>query len=328
MGIRKNAAAIAAGWAIVFVGAHCTLISAEAKQPLSKNLKQDFLNSELSNPQTLNPDFLNSESSNQPTPDLDFLNSEKLKPKVFFDPVDDSAVLGHLTKSRLTKLPTEIEILLWNVQKGEGGADFKKDFLYLSQDKTLIALQEFLENGFVDKTVKLVPDLEIWAARSFFTQDKSSPTGVATGAAATAVKSQFLRSEDTEPVADTAKMTLITDYEMQNGENLKVINTHGINFTTTGALRRQLEAVYNSVKDYPGKMIWLGDFNTWNPDRFDILMRVTSDLGLFKVKFNTDPRTFEFDHLFYRGCRLLSAFVLDQITSSDHYPIYATLDCQ
>ncbi len=319
MRIRKKAATmltswVVAGWVFVFVGAQITINSAEAKREFSNNLSdtkkfvRHWTNKSPIYPGTIDPGTID--------------------PEVFFDSIGDEGAMAKITETNGVKLPTEIEILLWNVQKGEGKADFKKDFLYLSQDKTLIAIQEFLEDGIVDDTIKLVPDFEFWAARSFFTEEKRTPTGVATGAIAAAVRSQFLRSEDTEPIADTPKMTLITDYQMENGENLKVINTHGINFTTTAALRRQLEAVYKAVRDYSGKMIWMGDFNTWNRDRFEILQRVTTDLGLHKIKFDTDPRTFEFDHLFYRGCKMLSAFVLNQIVSSDHYPIYATLDCQ
>jgi endonuclease/exonuclease/phosphatase (EEP) superfamily protein YafD len=250
-------------------------------------------------------------------------------PQAFgFELVKDTEVIASLAKTQKNMLPVELDLLTWNVQKGAGGDRFLQDLVYLADEKQILLLQEFLEDGRMDRTAKQMNQFQFLTARSFFWDDGKQPTGVATGSAANSVKQFFLRSPIYEPFSETPKMTLITDYLLENGATLKVINTHGINFTSTRALRKQLQAVADSVKDYKGKLIWGGDFNTWNNDRLEILLKITKSLQLKNVVFENDPRFLSLDHVFYRGCKLLYAHILKQVESSDHYPVYSAFDCQ
>lgn len=244
-----------------------------------------------------------------------------------FELVKDDDVVGLISTTQKNTLPVEIDLLTWNVQKGSGKEKFFRDLLYLGDEKQILLLQEFLEDGQMDQVAKKMHHLQFITARSFFWEDGKHPTGVATGSSANALKQSYLRSPVYEPFTETPKMTLITDYQLENGASLKVINTHGINFTSTSALRKQLTAVAESLKNYTGKLIWGGDFNTWNSDRHEILMKVTKSLNLKSVVFNDDPRLLFLDHVFYRGCELVSAHILKQVTTSDHYPVYSSFSC-
>lgn len=73
-------------------------------------------------------------------------------------------------------------------------------------------------------------------------------------------------------------------------------------------------------------MIWAGDFNTWSTKRMRQLEIVASSLGLEWVIPENDRRFLKLDHILYRGMMPRYAEVRHDVTTSDHFPIFAEFE--
>ncbi len=249
------------------------------------------------------------------------------KAQAAYGEVPESQVLNEISIGTNEFLPSRLQLMTWNIQKASGEIDWKKDLRKLAVDKHLVVLQEGIEERWVLNTLRSVKTLGWWMARSFFLDTDRNGTGVISGSQQTAWSQVFLKTRDREPFANTPKISLLTTYRLQNGSRLMVVNIHGINFTTLAPFQRQMRDVVGALKDWDDKIIWAGDFNTWNDDRTDYLKRLTRTLGLKSVRFQNDNRFLVLDHIFVRGCTALSSKVHSDIESSDHYPLSAELDC-
>ena len=74
-------------------------------------------------------------------------------------------------------------------------------------------------------------------------------------------------------------------------------------------------------------MILAGDFNSWNQKRMDKLQKITEELSLRAVTFETTGKVKSFmgktlDFVFYRGIELLESEVIDDHKLSDHNPLF------
>jgi endonuclease/exonuclease/phosphatase (EEP) superfamily protein YafD len=241
--------------------------------------------------------------------------------------VPDSQVVATISEGSSEPLPSQMSFLTWNIQKAEGQSQWQRDFQSISAGKHFILLQEGVEKPEVLNTLRSVTHLGWLMARSFFMETDHQGTGVITGSLETPWSSVFLRSPDREPVANTAKMGLLSTYRMQDGSRLLVINVHAINFTTMGPFERQMDQIFGLVKGWPEKVILAGDFNTWAPNRTNYLLQSAQAAGLKHVAFQNDPRNLVLDHIFLRGCSAQASVIHSEISSSDHYPITTDLLC-
>jgi endonuclease/exonuclease/phosphatase (EEP) superfamily protein YafD len=227
--------------------------------------------------------------------------------------------------------PEIIKMLVWNVYKGRHREKWRQDFLRLTADTDLILLQEALDDGWMPEIwLNHFPDHHWKMATSFsYRQQK---TGVATGSRFQASFIDFLRGTEKEFFFGTPKVSLASKYLFSensddvNDHELLVINTHVVNFTTTGAFVRFVEELLSLVVKHEGPLIIGGDFNTWNFKRWFNLLRILAQYGIKPIEFDFDPRVLKLDHVFVRGLRVCKAVIHDKVISSDHYPLEVWLE--
>ena len=161
-----------------------------------------------------------------------------------------------------------------------------------------------------------------------FKDSSNIETGVVTASSQNPEEFFALKSPNTEPVTNTPKMALVTQYKIpESSETLMVINIHGINFVPFAHYKNQINQIAKVIKDHTGPVIFAGDFNSHIEERVIYLKKVLLPLGLehAKVSGNEFNGLFVLDHLFYRGFEVKKAETLKYVTTSDHKPIYFEL---
>ena len=143
----------------------------------------------------------------------------------------------------------------------------------------------------------------------------------------------------------TPKVSLITEYPLQNGRTLLAVNVHLLNFETWDPfmLRAQLQDLETEVAKHEGPVIMAGDFNTWNQARLTLVSEMADRLQLAEITgfskgrktgdLNSDVLHWMFgvqpelplDRVYSRGFEAASVEVLPA-DSSDHRPVLVTLD--
>jgi len=249
-----------------------------------------------------------------------------------FSPSFEAVIEGHQF-SRTVLDPASIAIANWNIAKNNHLDDWLTEAEAIAQqyDPDLFFLQEvriaspaqapvpFAEHGW-----HFAPNLRDARTRHAF--------GVLTAAKVQHLDHQHLHTQHYEPVFNTPKVALITEYPlMHRAQSLVTVNVHGLNFVDTHKFQAQLEQLADHIQHHPGPMIVAGDFNTWNRQRMASLRSRMASLGLSQVQFTRehDRRLKRFlwsdplDHVFYRGLAVRpdSARVLHTLKSSDHVPM-------
>jgi endonuclease/exonuclease/phosphatase (EEP) superfamily protein YafD len=226
----------------------------------------------------------------------------------------------------MPSLNTHFKMLSWNVQKGEGKNDWFNDFMTL-KTVDVISLQEAMIDDFMPQAFAALNPFQTIFAKSFIHTDPLYATGVAISSATAPLSSFYRRSPGTEPFTDTPKMSLFEVFRLSNGNDLLIVNIHGINFVTTSTFEEQINDLAPFIAKFPGPVIFAGDFNTWNFGRTDFLLKLTQKLGLQHIQFKNDTRNLHLDHVFAKGCKAVNAELHNQIESSDHYPITVEWNC-
>lgn len=231
------------------------------------------------------------------------------------------SLFGH--SSHLEKaLPEVFQVLVWNTHK-ETDKQLLIDFSSLSKFVSLALFQEAIDQqDWTDSLGKENLNLAWSLARAFETQGYH--TGVATGSQVETIHRMGYRTAKTEPVTGTPKTMLLTDYRMSNGQILRVLNVHGINFVTNSIYSTQIDQIVDLLKDHEGPLMVAGDFNTWNEGRTNSLMKSLKALGLQNIELEKHG-LFQLDHVFVRGLHVLRKKVYKEIDSSDHKPILVEL---
>jgi endonuclease/exonuclease/phosphatase (EEP) superfamily protein YafD len=229
-----------------------------------------------------------------------------------------------------SEAPSDIKLLVWNVYKGRHREKWQQDFVRLSEGKDLILLQEALHEGWMPAIMtQHFPDHHWKMATSFSFRDLK--TGVATGSRFKASFIDFVRGTEREMFFGTPKVSLASKYNFSDAakdhmDDLLVVNTHVVNFTTTGAFVRFVEELLGLVRDHRGPLIIAGDFNTWNQRRWFNLLKILAQFEIKPVEFDFDPRNLKLDHIFVRGLRATKAVIHDKVVTSDHYPLEVWLE--
>ena len=217
---------------------------------------------------------------------------------------------GHSTET--------LKLLVWNVLK------FKRDGVLtdlqaLGAVSDLTLMQEGAYSIDLEKDLLgILPNFQQVFYPSFC-DDSQTAFGVQINSKFSVSQAQNWPAPDAEPFSTIHKMTGYAQV-MWNGEIVHVINTHALNFNAGGPFERQIDDVYEKIKDLKGPVIWAGDFNTWNfwsDGRLEYLVAATEDLGLKQVEFKEDTRKLKLDHIFYRGFKLKNSAIVP-VSTSDH----------
>lgn len=233
-------------------------------------------------------------------------------------------------QSQHLTLPAQgLSLLVWNVYKGKGREPWKKDFLKLSEGKDLILLQEAMIDDHMPKIWSESFPEHHWKMAASFEMYNKMRTGVATGSRVQAAKVDLIRSSEREFFIWTPKVSLGSRYQLaDSSQDLLVINTHVVNFTTTAGFNRYIHDLLQMIQHHTGPLILAGDFNTWNGQRWENLLHLLEAQGLYHVPFERDPRFLRLDHVFLRGLKPKNSQIHSAIRTSDHFPLELELEVE
>jgi len=231
-------------------------------------------------------------------------------------------------------LPKNLNVIVWNIYKGKKksfGANLKK----LSSSADLLLLQE---THLKDKVKKVLSETEHSYYMGVSFKMRGTPTGVSTGSTVEPNSVDYQRSKR-ELGFTTPKISLITKYNIAtSGEELLVINIHGINFVTVGSFKKQIGALLEVINAHSGPVLFAGDFNTWSKSKYTYLQESLTEAGLTEAIFEEDNRlrapiisrinrfSNPLDGVFVRGMTITEAKVLEGYKGSDHHPIRVKLE--
>ncbi|MDD4974766.1 MAG: endonuclease/exonuclease/phosphatase family protein [Bacteriovorax sp.] len=240
-------------------------------------------------------------------------------------PTDKDVILTFGVPSQRS-LSKRINILVWNLHKGSNDT-FGTDFVSLAYQKDLVISQEMYLTPLMSMVFGSFPHYFYTSATSFFFGKILTRTGVVTSSPVLPSTIDYVRTETLEPVVNSPKVTLITRYPIRfSTKQLTVVNIHGINFVDGPSYRKEMNRIYEALKNVPSPLIFAGDFNSWNDERYAILKELGQKLKLSEASFSPDYRmTFNkhpLDHFYYTNdIKIISAKVEDFYQGSDHKPL-------
>lgn len=230
---------------------------------------------------------------------------------------------------------TAIRVLNWNIAKQNHHAQWLRDFRTILHryQPDVIFLQEVRLGIDADHAVDLA-DMSWNYAPNFIDAHHQAYSGVLTAAKTNASHSRAIVTEHYEPIVQTPKVSLVTEYPLaEHPKTLLAINSHLINFVNLETFHTQLRDLELTVSTHQGPIIFAGDFNIWSAARSQLLDQAAARLGLRPVTFTPEDHqkikrflcSPPLDYILYKGLieHPRQAQVLDQITSSDHKPMLA-----
>ena len=221
--------------------------------------------------------------------------------------------------------------MIWNAHKEGFDSPWKQEFKQLAKGMDFILLQESLTrvNFFLTKYIfpEVYKEYAGVVGFSFYYLGKFN--GNINLSNYQSEKARVLHSPDREPVVNTAKPTLITRYRLANGKLLTLANIHAINFVDWKTFSRQIIKTIKYLKDLDGPIIFGGDFNCWNQEKYDFMQNSLAAEGFTQVKLRHPERVkkvfdFPIDHIFTRDVEVVDADYLLNKTS-DHTPMSLTI---
>ncbi|EPZ52447.1 endonuclease/exonuclease/phosphatase family protein [Bacteriovorax sp. BAL6_X] len=226
------------------------------------------------------------------------------------------------------KLGTRFNVTVWNMYKGKEPS-WASDYLKLASESEVILGQEFLLQGEM-REVLSNSQRESVLATSFYNTDGQA-TGVFTSSIVKAIGKQAIQSSDREPIVNTPKLAVITQYPADNGQIVTFVNIHALNFVGIQPFTIQIVTLLKTVENIKGPVVFAGDFNTNAPTKTLLMNILLKKEGFMQVHYTgTDDRmTFlgqPLDHIWYRGLNLVEARVLGEVEGSDHTPLQAEFE--
>lgn len=215
-----------------------------------------------------------------------------------------------------------LNLAIWNIYKQQKSG-WLPHLNQLVEDNNLVLLQEArLSSALVNY---LSSSSSIYFMAEAFRVGRSS-IGVMSISDTMSLRTCALLSA--EPWIRFPKSTLVSVYPLSNGQNLLVVNLHGINFDWRLIhYKEQFNAISDFFMAHDGPAILAGDFNTWRLERQAVVAQFTSSWGLQEAKLTVDQRILAFnyplDHLYFRELELVSADAFET-QASDHSPIIAS----
>ena len=230
-----------------------------------------------------------------------------------------------------------IKVLSWNIAKNNYDLNWSRDFLSIvdryKPDK--IFLQEVRLRADVREIAELTQ--MGWAfVPNFIDTSSNTYSGILIASQGERISKQALFTEHYEPVINTPKVSLFIEYSSGDyPQSLLAVNTHLINFVNLTKFKAQLQEIESILNEHQGAIILAGDFNIWNKSRWRILSQMAARLNLTSVSFTAEDtkkiKSFllspPLDYIFYRGLTVKpnTAKVIDDISSSDHNPLFIEL---
>lgn len=234
---------------------------------------------------------------------------------IFFNHVSTTDEIIEFGQFHVAK--RKLKVLVWNIYKGKR-QEFKNEFLSYFSDCDLFILQEIVTSNEVLDILRADPNVAWVLGSSFEYKHNKLKTGVAIGSRIPIENPRLVRGSESELFIWTPKVSLMAE----NKElELLIVSTHFVNFTTTNRFKNFLEELIERISQFKGKIILAGDFNTWNFKRWHQLLMGLEQNGLQHYSFHPDMRILKLDHLFFKGVKVTSAQILNNIKGSDHYPM-------
>lgn len=219
----------------------------------------------------------------------------------------------------------ELNVLVWNVYKGQRGSHFREDFKQLAAGMDFILIQEALMDEHMPKLWKEnFKDYHWSMAQSFKYRKNDHTTGVCIGSRYTPDKLEYIRAKSRELWWFTPKISLLSEYDF-SGVKVLFVCTHMLNFVRTKVFLHAMNEIAEKIAAFDGPVVLAGDFNTWNVQRYLAMKEMFHDLKLEHVDFDQDWRLIRLDHVFVRGFSVQKAKVHHAVESSDHFPLELTL---
>ncbi|NJN17961.1 MAG: endonuclease/exonuclease/phosphatase family protein [Oscillochloris sp.] len=220
-----------------------------------------------------------------------------------------------------------LNISVWNTFKGRRRAYYAL-LAEHTQAADLILLQEFRHDPVLESAhAEIFRNRDADMAISFYTMpQQSAPTGVCTVSSVRALRTMFLLSRYFEPVTRTPKMAMCSYYAYDRSdcppdEALLVLNSHGINFRLRRPFLDQMRQFEEQLTAHNGPIVLVGDFNTWERGRVQLLDAVAERVGLHHVRFPRGIKTIrghELDRVYVRGGTVANQRVIANAAASDH----------
>jgi len=241
--------------------------------------------------------------------------------------------------------PTVLKILSYNIRWRSG--DDLKDMIKLLKDDpeiggaAILALQEVdrrKKRSGNNNTAKIIAD-ELglhyaWAAPPSVNATDEEETGVA-------ILSVYPLSDVKRIVLPNPgpgkrrRVALGATIEIENRQ-WRVYSAHAETRIKFDKKLEQFKAVLDDLAQHPKDMpaIIMGDFNTWEPNAHDKVVKLFSDAGLktpfdgkktFRRKILLVPLELKLDWVWLRGLEAANCGIDRQIEISDHYPLWTNV---
>lgn len=237
-----------------------------------------------------------------------------------------NAIVAPLDAAAPTLDPRQIDLFVWNIQKGLNPESFN-DLERLARNKNLVLIQEARLEQQPFNALELA---KFWSFAPGY-KTTSASTGVMTMSHIAPVTHCYL--SDREPWLRSPKAISITRFGLAaTNATLAVVNVHAVNFTWgITDFSRQIAKIEAALATHNGPVIVAGDFNTWRKRRLEVLNSVAERLELVELDFDVDERVAPFgsivDRIFVRGLDTSNASTV-AVNSSDHNPMSVTLSMQ
>lgn len=224
-----------------------------------------------------------------------------------------------------TSLNKHIRVLSWNILKGDRLQDWVNDFRALTPQYDLIALQEVTSEDIVmNEMYRLQSSYHNDFVVSWIKDKTKVKSGVMTLSKAQPVSLQWIRTSDLEPVVKTPKVTAASFFDVGGGVKLALLNIHGINRVSTEIFEKHLRQSLEMIKNFKGPVIFIGDFNTRNKARIAKAQSVVAEFGMKEFDYKRIKAAnmlSDLDRVYARGVIVHKVEMLENIRSSDHFPV-------
>ncbi len=182
------------------------------------------------------------------------------------------------------KVKNSFSVLTWNCNKKSEDSQWRTEFRHLqkSLEPEITLLQEI---DFHQSYEKYVSQLSLFSG--FFPNlelQEKVLCGVATLSLMEPTRLLGILSQKSEPFLKTKKPFLLTEYTLESGEQLTVINLHGINFVPAAFYKKQMKQILSEINKCSGPLIVAGDFNAWSHKRQKIIHELFASASQFDFK--------------------------------------------
>ena len=177
------------------------------------------------------------------------------------------------------------------------------------------------------KSFEAYPDHEVHFGASFSQRKwrKRVESGTAISSAVRPLDSGMMRTAQLEPFVKTPKVVTWMKLPFEGREeSLLLVNIHGLNMTKNRDFRSQMQECKRLIEAHSGPVIFAGDFNTSDNEKYNDMISVIQKTGLVPVAFMNDERKrsrfskLVIDHTFIRGMDVIGANVFHKLKASDH----------